>query len=372
MVSGNVYCQVGAKLQKQALVKANGFTVERNNLATPVKNQAMTRTCWSFSTSSLIESQFMKSKGPEEIDLSEMFTVYNIYVEKAKNYLLRQGKAQFSEGGLGHDLIRSYSSYGAMPDAAFSGLKGDEKLLNHSKLAIILKEYLDSLLKHPPIAATWMEGYKKLLNDAMGTPPADFEYNSKRYTPKTFATEILKFSSKDYVNITSFTHHFYYQPFILEVPDNFSNGSYYNLPLKEMIQLVETAVRKGYTILWDADVSNSGFLYKQGLGLFIDRDNRESLEPVTADEKELVWNADIRQEYFENLTTQDDHLMQITGIEKTRTGKEFFLVKNSWGTNGPYQGYVNISEAYFAINTISLIVPKQAIDPAILLKLGIK
>ena len=372
VVSGNLFSQVSPKLQSQAQVKADGFTVQKNNTATPVKNQARTGTCWSFSTSSLIESQYIKNTTKTDIDLSEMFTVYNMYIEKAKNYVLRQGKAQFGEGGLGHDVIRSIATYGAMPESVFSGLKEGEPAFNHTKAVPILKDYLDNLIKSAPVKQNWLDEYKTLLGETIGKPPVEFDYNGRKYTPKTFATEVLKFNNNDYINITSFTHHPFYSPFIIEVPDNFSNGSYYNIPLKDMIQMVKTAINKGYTVMWDADISNSGFMNNNGLGLFVQREDQERNVIASADDKELDWNSALRQQYYENLTTEDDHLMHITGIEKSKGGKEFFIVKNSWGQSGPYRGYVNVSEAYFAMNTISLIVPKQAIDPALLLKLGIK
>ena len=371
-ICGSTLAQIGEKGKRQAQVAADGFTIVKSNAATPVKNQARTGTCWSFSTSSLLESQFIKNTGKADIDLSEVFTVYNIYVEKAKNYILRQGKTQFSEGGLGHDLIRSYATYGAMPESVYSGLREGEKSLNHSKVVVILKRYLDELLGAPAVPANWLDSFKNMLNEHLGKPPAEFDYNGVKYTPKSFAKDVLKFSSNDYVNITSFTHHPFYAPFILEVPDNFSNGSYYNIPLADMVQMVKTAINKGYTVMWDADVSNSGFMTNNGLAMFLQRNEQETVNPVTADDKEMEWTVNLRQQYFENLTTQDDHLMHIVGIEKSKQGKEFFLVKNSWGVSGPYLGYVNVSEAYFAMNTISLVVPKQAIDPALLLKLGIK
>ena len=366
-ISGNLFSQPGKKTQ----VRDDGFVVEKNNTATPVKDQARTGTCWSFSTTSLIESQFLKYN-KTDIDLSEMFTVYNIYIEKAKNYIHRQGKAQFDEGGLGHDVIRSIATYGAMPESVFSGLPAGQKSLNHGKLVIILQDYLDNTLKIKPIAANWLDDYKKILNDNIGTPPAEFEIGNKKYTPKTYATEILKFKADDYVNITSFTDHPFYTPFILEVPDNFSNGSYYNLPVNEMIQLVKNSISRGYTVMWDADVSNSGFMGNNGLALFVNRADQETNTPVNADIAELPWNITLRQQYYENLTTQDDHLMHITGIERSKKGKPFFIVKNSWGVSGPYDGYVNVSEAYFAMNTVSLVVPKAALDKTLLLKLGIK
>ncbi len=349
------------------------FIIGKNNAATPVKNQAMTATCWCFSTTSLVESQCIKNN-LGEFDLSEMYTVRNIYLEKARNYILRQGHAQFGEGGLGHDMIRAIATYGAEPESIYSGLLPDQKMHNHVKLSADLKNYLDSMLKINPLPVNWINGFQRILDTSLGIPPTDFIYNGKRYTPKSFAAEALNFDANEYVNITSFTHHPYYESFIIEVPDNFSNGSYYNLPLDEMIQLVKDAITNGYSVLWDADVSNNGFMQGRGVALLLDTNFKvtSKREFNTGNMPELKWDAAMRQQLYENLTTQDDHLMHITGIEKTPTGNSFFLVKNSWGDIGPDHGYINVSEAYFAINTISLIVPKAAFSKTMLEKLKIK
>ncbi len=346
----------------------NGFAVVKSLPATPVKNQAMTGTCWCFSATSLVESQCLKSN-LGEMDISEMFIVRNIYIEKAKNYVLRQGRAQFSEGGLGHDLVRGIATYGAIPESVYSGLKQGRKQFNHSAMAIGLKKYLDSVIAATPISAGWLAGYIDILNETMPEPPTEFTYNGKKYTPIAFAKEVLKFNPDDYVNITSFTHQPYYTPFILQVPDNFSNGMYYNLPLAEMIQLAKDVLGNGYTLMWDADVSNNWFMQDKGLAMF--PANRVKPDKVNSpDYDEDPWSASIRQEMYERLETQDDHLMHITGLTKTAKGKTFFTVKNSWGASvGPLQGYINVSEAYFAINTISLVVPKAAIGKALLEKL---
>jgi bleomycin hydrolase len=343
------------------------FTVIKNNPATPVKNQANTGTCWSFSTTSLVESQTMKNNWGE-FDLSEMFTVRNIYLEKAKNYVLRQGHAQFGEGGLGHDQIRAIEKYGAIPESVYSGLPAGKKSHDHQKLSGDLKKYLDSIIKLTPVPQNWLEGYTDLLNATLGKPPAEFDYNGKMLTPQSFAKNVLHFDANDYVMLTSFTHHPFYEPFILEVPDNFSNGAFYNLPVGELIQVTKDALNKGYTISWDADVSNKGFMPNKGVAEFFD-----TTGGVSEKNKELDWNATLRQTLFENLTTQDDHLMHITGIEKSADGKDFFIVKNSWGNIGPDKnGYINVSESYFGINTISLVVPKAAISRALLDKLKVK
>jgi bleomycin hydrolase len=342
--------------------------------ATPVKNQAMTGTCWCFSTTSLVESQLLKNSAAE-IDLSEMYSVRNTYIDKAKNYLLRQGKTQFGEGGLGHDLINAITKYGAMPEDVYSGLKQGQTQHNHQELVSSLKKYLDTVLRMANVPADWQTGYTKILDSMLGAPPEKFKYQGKEYTPKTFAETVLKFNADDYVYITSFTHHPYYTPFIVEVPDNFSNGAYYNLPLEEMLQVTKDALSSGFSVMWDADVSNNGF--QQRMGAAVNFNNLptgagKKSDLLSGAAKDGKWDATIRQQLFENLTTQDDHLMHIVALEKTKTGASFFRVKNSWGDVGPYHGYINVSEGYFAINTITLIIPKAGINKKLLEKLKIK
>jgi bleomycin hydrolase len=336
--------------------------------ATSVKDQAMTGTCWCFSTTSLVESDEIR-KDKRAIDLSEMFTVRNIYIEKAKNYILRQGKAQFGEGGLGHDEIRAVATYGAVPLEDYTGLINGQKMYDHQKMFAALKKYLDSVLSKQPISDNWLDGYTRILDANMGAVPSKFNYCGKEYTPLTFAKDVLHFNADDYISLTSFTHEPYYKPFILQVPDNFANGSFYNLPLDELMGVVKSAIEKGYSVSWDADVSNKGFRQDIGLALNLDSKTAYGKDAINADMQEAPYNAAIRQELYENLTTQDDHLMHLTGIEKSKSGKTFFVVKNSWGNVGPFNGYINVSEAYFAINTISLVVPKAALSKELLEKL---
>ena len=353
----------------QSSVPGDGLVLIKSAGYTSIKDQANTGTCWSFSVTSLIESQSLK-RGLGEFDLSEMYTVRNIYVEKARNYLLRQGAAQFGPGGLGHDVIYAYANYGAMPESVYSGLTLGEKRHDHSKLDARLKLYLDSLLAKRPIPADWLKGFQRILDDHLGKPPEVFRYREKQYTAKTFASEVLHFNPGDYVGITSFSHHPFYEPFVLEIPDNYLNGSYFNIPLEEMMSLAERALGEGYTLMWDADVSNQDFRQDQGFAMeWKDRKHGSSVDP---DDEEIPYDQGLRQQRFENLTTEDDHLMHMVGLEKSAHGKKFFLVKNSWGKVGPYDGLIHASEAYVAINTISLVVPKGVLDEALKKKLGLK
>jgi len=338
---------------------------------TSVKNQDTTGTCWCFGGTSLLESQYLERSGVS-LDLSEMFIVRNIYIDKAKNYILRQGHAQFGEGGLGHDVINAIAAYGDEPLSVYNGLKPGEKVYNHAAMVITLKNYLDSILKIPPIPGDWLAKYTQLLDDNLGTPPATFQYNGTVYTPKEFSKEIIKFNADNYVNITSLADRPYYEPFILQVPDNFSNGYYYNLTLDEMILLAKTAIKNGYSFLWDTDASNNGFLQDKGLALLLNDAKKYNEDSINEDMKEEDWNENKRLQLYENLTTQDDHLMHVFGIEQSKGGKTFFLVKNSWGNIGPYKGDINASEAYFAINTVSLVIPKAAFSKELLAKLKIK
>lgn len=364
----SLYTFIASAQVKLAPQQSVPFSPIKELQATPVRNQGNTGTCWCFSGTSLLESQALSSK-KEDIDLSEMYTVRNIYTEKARNYVLRQGKAQFSEGGLGHDVIRSVANYGAMPEVAYSGLV-NKTFHDHSAMSAALRGFLDSLInKAPkPLDADWMQAYQKILDNYLGPVPATFIYNGKNYNPISFSKDVLGFNADDYVNITSFTHHPYYFPFILEIPDNFSNGAYYNVTLSEMTELVKAALQKGFTVMWDADVSNDNFRQQTGLALVPDVSKNAGFDPSGEEES---CNADRRQRLFEALVTQDDHLMHITGMEQTKNGKLFFKVKNSWGPVGPYEGYIMVSETYFAMNTISLVIPRAAFSKAQLNKLGL-
>lgn len=349
------------------------FVSGKKNDATGVKDQERTSTCWSFSGTSLLESQALRNK-KGVFDLSEMYTVRNIYLDKARNYILRQGATRFTEGALGHDVVQSIQRYGAMPELAYNGRPPGTQVYDHELLLKELRKYLDSTLKSakPALTADWRPGFERILNKYMGAPPASFVYSGRKYTPKSFAEQALQFQATDYVNVTSFTHQPYDRPYVLEVPDNFSNGAYYNVPLADMINLVKDALNKGYTVMWDADVSNEGFRGKFGLALLVKDGSGIKNEDFTPELAEEAWNETIRQQRFENLTTQDDHLMHVVGIEKNKQGKTFFIVKNSWGAVGPYQGYVHVSESYFAMNTISLVFPKAALPAARLEKWGIR
>lgn len=349
-----------------SFAQSNTFTVIKNNAATSVKNQYSSGTCWCFSTTAMAESELLKTKGAE-FDLSETFTVYNIYIDKAIKYMRRRGNTRFTEGGLSQDMLYAIENYGAMPQSVYPGIGRDTIMARNYQMADILKVYLDDILSKNPdtLPTNWKDGFISILESYIGKPPTQFEYNGRQYTPQSFAAENVTVKSSDFIGLTSFTHHPWYQSFVMEVPDNYNSNAYTNLPLNELMQTVKSCLQKGYTLTWDADVSNSGFQSKKGIAMWTAKSTDAAAFPNFTEQS---FSPEIRQDLFDKQVTQDDHLMLITGLAKDAAGKDWFIVKNSYGNRGPYNGYVYVSMPYFAINTISVLVNKKALPKALLNK----
>lgn len=319
----------------------------------PVESQGKTGTCWSYATASFLESELIRV-GKGSINLSEMFVARNVYLEKADNYIRRHGKTNFGEGSLSHDLINTINKYGLMPNSVYDGFVLNSTKHNHSEMSSILKSYVKAVVENKKPSKLWKRGYSAILDVYLGDIPTSFKFKGRNYTPQSFA-EYLDINSDDYINLTSFTHHPFYDNFILEVPDNWSNGTFYNLPINDLLDVAKNALNNGYTIAWDTDVSGDGFDAKKGI----------------ADEKETA-TQELRQERFNNYIVTDDHLMHITGLVKGSDDKFYFLVKNSWGKElglEDYKGYILASENYFKLNSISIMVHKDAIPKKIFKKL---
>ncbi|MFT5167119.1 MAG: bleomycin hydrolase [Saprospiraceae bacterium] len=343
------------------------FTIQNKVECTEVKSQDRTGTCWSFATASFLESEMIR-KGNGVHDLSEMFVVRNIYRDKAKNYVLRQGKANFSQGSLAHDLIRVAKKHGIVPESVYSGkLDGAEKH-NHSEMEAVLKGMLDGVLKQKSLSKKWPVAFDCVVDTYLGEVAEEFAYNGKTYTPMTFASE-MDINPDDYVNITSYTHQPYYEPFVLEIPDNYSNGSFYNVPIAELESIVDNAIKNGFSVAWDGDVSEKGFSAKNGMAILPKDEKREDL--FTNPAEELTVTQQMRQETFESYSTTDDHLMHLTGIARDQKGTKYYLIKNSWGEISDYKGYLHMSEAYFELKTVAVLVHKDAIPKAIAKKLAL-
>ena len=286
-----------------------------------------------------------------------MFIARQVYIEKANNFFRRHGKTNFGEGSLSHDLINAVDKYGIVPNEAFTGLKNNSTKHDHSELSSLLESYMKTIVKQKNPSILWIEGYSAILDVYLGEVPSSFEVGKKQYNPFTFA-KYLNFNAHDYINLTSFNHHPFYDNFILEVPDNWSNGLFYNLPIDELFVITKQALSNGFTISWDTDVSNDDFDAKKGIASCPGEVTQE-----------------MRQLHFDNYTVTDDHLMHIVGIVKGSDGNDYFLVKNSWGVNigmEQYKGYVLVSENYFKLNTISIMLHTDGVSKKILKKLNYK
>ncbi|QHI35848.1 hypothetical protein IMCC3317_11960 [Kordia antarctica] len=342
--------------------------------ATPVISQGRTGTCWSFSASSFLESEIIRLTG-KQIDISEMYNVRNTYPKKAWNYVMRQGKAQFSEGALAHDVMNAVKSHGLVTSEAYSGLKALETNHNHAEMEAVLKAMLDVYIKNPgkKLSTNWKPAVESVLDVYLGESPKWFNFEGRRYTPKSFQ-EMTKINPDDYVTITSFTHQPYYEQFILNIPDNFSNGSFYNVTLDELVAVTRNALNTGYTVELDCDVSETTFSAKYAVASIPEEAVKDKKEFTAEIRKEKTITAEFRQEEFENFTTTDDHLMHITGMATDQNGNEYFRAKNSWGSNServPNDGHVHMSEAFFKLKTISVMVHKDALPKALRVKLGL-
>lgn len=353
--------------------QAYKFTEVVDLETTPVISQGRTGTCWSFSSTSFLESEIIRLTG-KQIDLSEMYTVRNTYPKKADNFVMRQGKSQFSEGGLAHDVLNSVSEFGLVPNEAFSGLFQDETSHNHAELVAVLKSMVETYADNPgkKLSKKWKPAIDAVLSIYIGENPETFLYEGKTYTPQSFL-ELTKINPSDYINITSFTHAPFYEQFILNIPDNWSNGSFYNAPLDAMMATIDNALENGFTVELDCDVSERTFSSKSGVAVIPEslENNKKALEAIYP-EKQIT--QEYRQDEFENFTTTDDHLMHITGILKDQNDTKYYKVKNSWGTDANRNangGYVYFSESYMRLKAISITVHKDAMPKIIAGKLDI-
>jgi bleomycin hydrolase len=330
------------------------FTMQHDVAHTEVKSQDSTGTCWSFATASFIEAELLR-KGKGQHDISEMFIVYNIYREKARNYILRHGKTGFSEGALAHDFINGAAAYGFVPEETYAGREAGQRH-NHGEMIALLEGMLKGTADRPKVTPKVEAAIDRVLQLYLGEAPQRFTYRDQSYSPREFA-ESFDFRKQDYLCLTSFSHHAFYESFVLEVPDNVTSGSYLNVPLDDLIETIDHAIESGFTVCWDADVSEPGFSAGYGLAVLPkDAARRDIFQTVG---EELQVTQEMRQTMLLSKETTDDHLMHITGIARDSLGNKYYLVKNSWGQMGPYKGYLYASEAYVRLKTIAIVVHRD-------------
>lgn len=369
------------------------FSMASDILATPVANQQRAGTCWSYASGGLVEAEMLRM-GKPPANLSEMFVVRMCYEEKAKLYVRMHGTCNFGGGGAVNDTFDVLTKYGAMPESAYTGLNYGTDVHTHGELDAVLKAYLDGVIKNKnrKLSTAWFKGFQAILDTYLGPVPASFEWKGQSYTPRSFADQVVGIDPSDYVFFSSFTHHPFYEQFVLEVPDNWTWTRFWNVPMDTMTELIEHSIRSGYAVTWASDVSEKGFASKHGVAVVPESDPAEM-----ADTERLKWEKmdksernkllasfarpmqekritqELRQQAFDNYQTTDDHGMVITGLAKDQNGTPYFRVKNSWGTDyNKHDGHFYASKAFVQYKTLSWGVHKDAVPEELRTKLGIE
>ena len=364
------------------------FTTVKENPITSVKNQYRSGTCWCFSALSFVESEILRTKGVE-VDLSEMFVVGKSYRDRAVKYVRLDGHLNFAAGSSFGDVLHVIDDYGIVPQEAMPGFNYGTDKPEHNELDAALKGYVTAIAKNPnkKLTTAWLNGFDGIVEAYFGEYPETFTVAGAEYTPESYR-DYLGINYDDYVNISSFTHHPFYEPFIIEVCDNWRWDSAYNLPIDEMMEVMYNAIEKGYTIAWGSDVSEKGFT-RDGLAVmpveeqkaaagsdqerWVGKAKDEPKEEVKTElPKEMTITQEMRQEGYDNKTTTDDHGMHIYGVAKDQNGTQYFMVKNSWGETGKYKGIWYASDAFVRYKTLNIVVHKDALPKHIAKKLGIK
>ncbi len=343
------------------------FDVKHQVSYTPVKNQNKSGTCWSFAGISFLESELMRM-GKGKHDLSDMYIVRKTYEAKAERFVRMHGKLQFSAGGAFHDVTYVLDNYGLVPEQAYPGGKMGYKKPVHMEMDAILESMVKTVIKNKngQLTPVWNDAYSNVLDAYLGKEPKEFTYEGETYTPRTFAGEALELNADDYVEISSFTHHPFYERFILKVPDNWQQRQVYNVPIDELIATMDHALKNNYSIAWATDVSEKGFSHKNNLAILPDKD----WDKMTKSERDSVFQSPVKQEKvtqkdrqkgYDNYQTQDDHGMHIIGMAHDQNGHKYYIVKNSWGKSNECGGFLYASEAYVRAKTIDIMIHQNAI-----------
>jgi len=349
------------------------FQVLKRVPTTPVKDQARTGTCWSFATTSFVETELIRmGEGP--LDLSEMFFVRVTYPQKAENYVRLHGNTVLGQGSLGQDVLRAVKLYGLVPEAAYPGRRYGAERHDHSELHGMLRGALDALVESRSITPVWPDAVDGILDAYLGVVPERFEHAGKGYTPRSFL-EASGFDPAAYVELTSFTHHPFDAWFALEIPDNWARNRSYNVTLDEMMAVLDRVLARGFSVAWDGDVSERSFCHGKGVALWPaeawdERSDEEKQALCDRPEPEMPVTQESRQRGFDDYTSSDDHLMHIVGTATDQNGTRYYITKNSWGVTGAQDGYVYMSESYVRAKTISVLVHRDALPTQLSRRVG--
>ncbi|MDO4511152.1 MAG: C1 family peptidase [Bacteroidales bacterium] len=366
------------------------FTDTKVVKTTSIKDQNQTGTCWCFSVVAFMENEILRTSG-KEVDLSEMFVVRSLYPEKAQKYMRMEGEMRFNLGGGVMDVIYAWDKYGIVPESVYSGLNYGEEKHDHLELIAGMKGFMKGIVAKPSkrYSTAWLRGLNGILDAYLGKVPETFEVDGVEYTPKTYAAS-FGLNAADYKAFSSFTHHPFYQDFIIEIPDNWLWSRLMNVPLNELEQIVDHAIANGYSVAWAADMSEKTWQWDNGYAIMPvlkteadmsakdkqrwkklpNKDREKERYEFDGPQPEMVVTQEVRQQMFDSFETVDDHLMVIVGLAKDQKGNKYYKVKNSWDTNQIYDGYIYVSSAYFRAKTIDIMLHKDGVPADVLSKIG--
>ena len=345
------------------------FTDVINIENTSIKNQGSSGTCWSYSANSFLESEMIRM-GKKPVELSQIFSARNAYIEKGRNYVRMHGAVTLGDGGAFHDVMNMYRKYGAVPQSVYTGLNYGTDKNKFGEMAALGEALLAAVVKNPngELTPNWEKAYTAVIDSYLGQTPKSFDYNGKKYTPESFAKEVVGINADDYIEISSLQEYPYYSKFVLMVPDNWAFDQVYNVKLNELTEIIDNALKSGYTVAWGGDVSEKTFSWKNGVAFVAEKKLDDMTPEEKADlfngpKKEAVVTEEMRQKSFDNYTTTDDHGMHIVGLSKDQNGKEYYIVKNSWGTTNDYKGYLYMTKEFVKYKTTDIMLNKKAIPP---------
>jgi bleomycin hydrolase len=353
------------------------FTTVIDLANTPVKNQGSSGTCWSYSTNSFLESEMIR-EGKKPVELSEVFSARCAYIEKGINYVRMHGAVSLGDGGEPHDVINMFRQYGAMPKIDYTGLNYGTANNKFGEMSSIMEAVLGAVIKNPngELTPNWITAYTGVIDAYLGKVPSTFDYMGKTYTPQTFAKEVVGVNPDDYVEFSSETDHPYYQKYTLLVPDNWAYDQVYNIQVNDITNVIDYALRNGYTVEWSTDVSEKSFSWKNGVA-YVPEKKYSDMTPEERDnmfsgpKPELQITPEVRQAAYDNYGTTDDHGMHIVGLAKDQNGKEYYIVKNSWGPSNDYKGYLYVTKAFVQYKTTNIMLNKNGVMKDIREKTGI-
>ena len=347
------------------------FTDVINLENTSVKNQGSSGTCWSYSANSFLESEMIRN-GKKPVELAQVFSARNTYLEKGRNYVRMHGAVTLGDGGALHDVPNMLKKYGAVPQSVYTGLNYGTDKNKFAEMASLTEAFLKAVVTNPngELTPNWERAYAAIIDTYLGEVPKNFEFNGKKYTPETFAKEVVGLNADDYVEISSFREYPYYTKNVLMVPDNWSFDQIYNVKMNDLTDIIDNALKTGYSVAWAGDVSEKSFSWKNGVAYVPEKKASEMTDEEKANlfndpQKEIVVTEEMRQKAFDNYTTTDDHGMHIVGLAKDQNGREYYIIKNSWGATNDYKGYLYMTKEFVKYKSTAIMTHKNAIPSAL-------